>query len=115
MDKSIVLIPRLSEKAYGLSQAHNTYVFDIPKGTNKHAVARAVQVQFEVTVIKVSVATIPGKTKRTVRKGGRAVSGRQNDVRKAYVTLKQGDNLPIFAALEEQAAKAEKAAQKETK
>ena len=29
MDKTLVLKPRMSEKAYGLSQAHNTYVFDV--------------------------------------------------------------------------------------
>src|SRR6266436_123150 len=110
MDKSLTLIPRMSEKAYGLSQARNTYVFDVPKDVNKHSVARAVSAQFAVTVLNVNIANIDGKPKRTVRKGGRAVQGRQSDVKKAYVTLKQGDSLPLFAAVEAAEAKSEKAA-----
>jgi len=108
MDKSVILKPRMSEKAYGLSQLHNTYVFDVPAGANKHTVARAVAAQFEVTVENVNITNIKGKAKRTVRKTGRAAMGRQSDIRKAYVTLKQGESLPLFAAIEEEAEKAEK-------
>lgn len=108
MSKSTTLKPRLSEKAYGLSQTKNTYVFDVPSDANKHTVARAVTAQFEVTVTNVNITNIKGKAKRTVRKSGRAAMGRQNAVRKAYVTLKSGDSLPLFAALEQEAEKAEK-------
>ena len=112
MSKSVILKPRMSEKAYGLSLARNTYVFDVPSDANKHTVARAVAAQFEVTVVSVNVTNVKGKAKRTVRKTGRAAMGRQNDTRKAYVTLKDGDSLPIFAAIEEEAAKSEKIAEK---
>jgi large subunit ribosomal protein L23 len=122
MSKSMVLTPRMSEKAYGVSQILNTYVFDVPTDANKHSVARAVSRQFAVTVTNVNIANINGKIKRTYRKRGRAVQGRQSDTKKAYVTLKQGDTLPLFAAVEESEAKsekiselAEKAAEKRTK
>ncbi len=108
MSKTVVLKPRMSEKAYGLSQVRNTYVFEVPSDANKHTVARAVAAQYEVTVVKVNVMNINGKAKRTVRKNGRAVSGRQNDIRKAYVTLKEGDSMPIFAAMEKEAEQVEK-------
>jgi len=108
MEKSIALIPIMSEKAYGLSQVRNTYTFVVPQGTNKHTVARAVTSQFGVVVTEVNILNVAGKAKRTVRKSGRAVAGRQSDSRKAYVTLKAGDSIPIFAALEEQAQEAEK-------
>jgi ribosomal protein L23 len=108
MDKTIILTPILSEKAYGLSQVRNTYVFAVPKDVNKHTVARAVAAQFGVTVTNVNITNIAGKAKRTIRKSGRAVNGRQSDTHKAYVTLKAGDSLPIFAALEESAAEANK-------
>ena len=104
MYKSIILSPRMSEKAYGLSQSR-TYVFDVPVTANKHTVARAVEAQYEVTVTNVNVANAQGKAKRTIRKGGRAVQGRENDSRKAYVTLKEGQSLPIFAAIEQEEAK----------
>lgn len=100
-----VLKPRMSEKAYGVSQQRNTYVFDVEGDTNKHSVARAVSEQYSVTVTAVRVVNLKGKVKRTVRKGGRPVMGRQSDVKKAYVTLKSGDTLPIFAAIEEAEAK----------
>jgi large subunit ribosomal protein L23 len=101
----LVLKPRMSEKAYGVSQLHNTYVFDVDGDANKHSVARAVSEQYAVTVTSVRVVNQKGKVKRTVRKGGRPSMGRQSDVKKAYVTLKAGDTLPIFAAIEEAEAK----------
>ena len=115
MDKTIVLTPILSEKAYGLSQTRNTYIFGVQKDANKHTVARAVAAQFDVTVTNVNITNIPGKPKRTVRKTGRSVNGYQSDTHKAYVTLKDGDSLPIFAAMEQDAAQAEATAKKDEK
>ncbi len=116
MDKSMTLKPRLSEKSYGLSQVRNTYVFDVPAGSTKQSVARAVGAQYEVSVINVNIANISGKSKRTfLNRRGKFVRGKRNDIKKAFVTLKVGDKLPIFAAEEEQAAKAEKTAEKAAK
>lgn len=115
MDKELILTPILSEKAYGLSQVRNTYVFAVPQGANKHTIARAISAQYEVAVTEVNVANIQGKAKRTVRKNGRVSKGRQSDTRKAYVTLKAGNSIPIFAALEEQAAQESKIAEKAEK
>jgi large subunit ribosomal protein L23 len=107
-----ILKPRMSEKAYGVSQLRNTYVFDIEGDTNKHSVARAVSEQYSVTVTAVRVVNQKGKVKRTIRKGGRPTMGRQSDNKKAYVTLKAGDTLPIFAAIEEAEAKEAKTTEK---
>lgn len=111
MSRTVVLIPRMSEKAYGVSQTLNTYVFDVPVDANKHTVARAVEIQFEVSVINVNITNVRGKAKRTIRKRGRVANGRQRDFKKAYVTLKDGDSLPLFAAVEEAEAKSEKLAE----
>ena len=115
MYKTIVLKPRLSEKAYGLSRLTRTYVFEIPGNVNKQTVAHAVEQQYEVEVTNVNVANFIGKAKRTVRKGGRAVKGRESDYKKAYVTLAEGHSLPIFAVEEEAEAKAAKADEKAAK
>lgn len=101
MSMFMTLRPRISEKAYGLSQSNNMYMFDVPVSANKHEVADAVAAQFKVTVTNVNIANVKGKPKRTVRKGGRAVAGKRADSRRAYVTLKAGDSLPVFAAIEE--------------
>jgi large subunit ribosomal protein L23 len=115
MSMSLVLKPRVSEKAYGLSQVRNTYVFDVERAANKHTIARAVEAQYNVTVTEVNVVNAKGKAKRTVRKGGRPTVGYTSDVKKAYVTLKAGDSMPIFAAVEAEAAKEAETTAKLTK
>ncbi len=106
--KLMTLIPRMSEKSYAVSQVLNTYVFVVPKSANKHTVAQAVSTQFEVTVVSVNTTNLKGKEIRTYRKRSRAAAGRQADTKKAYVTLKEGDSLPLFAAVEEQEAQSAK-------
>lgn len=107
MDKHMILKPRLSEKTYGLSLAGNTYAFEVPGSANKHTVASAVSAQFDVTVENVNIINVKGKTKRTVRKGGRPVNGKRSDIKKAYVTLKEGQSLPFFNVEEDDAPKKE--------
>lgn len=111
MDKSMTIRPRVSEKAYALSESNNVYVFEVPKNANKQNIASAVKAQFDVTVLTVNISNLKGKAKRTVRKGGRPVAGRTNAIKKAYVTLKEGDAIAIFKSAEEQ----EKPAKKEGK
>lgn len=111
MSKTTVLKPRMSEKAYAQSQS-GVYVFKVQRSVDKTSIARAVEAQFDVTVTNVKTLVQKGKAKRTVRKGGRPVAGRESDFKKAYVTLKDGDSIPVFAAVEEAKAKAEKNAEK---
>lgn len=125
--KDLVMIPRVSEKAYQMSQRENikTYVFEVPTGTNKHSVARAITVQYDVVVTSVRTTTAKGKVKQSYRKGGRPITGTRSDVKKAYVTLRSGDSLPLFVEeakeeekqvkAEQKAAKVAKKAKKETK
>lgn len=119
--KDFILKPRVSEKAYGLSQAPGikTYIFEVPTDANKHDVARAVSTQYEVTVTDVRTTTVKGKVKQSYRKSRRPVTGVRSDIKKAYVTLKDGDTLPLFVdeAAEDAKAKAaeEKAAKKAEK
>ncbi len=96
MSKTTLLRPRLSEKTYVLGTTKHVYVFDVPGDANKAGIAAAVEAQFEVQVVAVNIANIKGKVKRTVRKGGRPVMGQRNDIKKAYVTLTEGQKLPFF-------------------
>jgi len=110
MSKSITLRPRLSEKTYGLSESR-VYVVEVPKDTNKHTVARAVEAQFEVKVVKVNIVNVKGKAKRTMSLTGKRSlnsEGKRSDFKKAYVTLAEGNSLPFFAAVEEEEQKEEK-------
>lgn len=113
----IILKARISEKAYAQSQREDakTYVFEVPAGANKYAVARAISNKYEVTVTGVRTLVAKGKTKQSYRKGSRPQIGRRSDVKKAYVTLKAGDSLPLFVEEAAEDAKAAKAAEKAAK
>lgn len=118
--KDFTLIPRISEKAYAQSQRDNikTYVFEVPVSSNKHSVARAITAQYDVVVTAVRTTTAKGKAKQSYRKGGRPIAGVRSDVKKAYVTLREGQSLPLFveeAKEEAKQAKAEEKAAKKTK
>ena len=113
MDKSMILKPRISEKAYALSQSQNVYVIQVPTDANRLTVAAAISAQFDVTVTKVNISNTKGKIKRTVRKGGRQSFGKRPDVKKAYVTLKEGDSIAVFASDDDQ--NTEKPAEKSKK
>jgi large subunit ribosomal protein L23 len=95
----ISVIPRISEKTYAQSQ-HNIYVFNVPMTANKQQIAAAVAEQFNVTVTTVNVVIAKGKVIRGVRRG-KAVTGQRTDKKKAYVTLKSGDTIPVFDQQEE--------------
>ena len=97
------LIPHISEKAYGQSQ-DQTYVFKVPITANKQQVAAAVTAQYGVGVADVRIVIAKGKPKRTVR-NGKPYEGRRNDVKKAYVTLVEGDRLKIFDEVEQKEKK----------
>jgi len=115
--KDLVMIPRVSEKAYAMSQRDNvkTYVFEVPTGSNKHSVARAITMQYDVVVTSVRTTTAKGKVKQSYRKGGRPITGVRSDVKKAYVTLRAGDVLPLFIEEQQEEEKQLKADQKAAK
>jgi large subunit ribosomal protein L23 len=95
------LKPRVSEKAYAQSEQGNVYTFDVAGGANKFDIAKAVKKQYDVEPVKVRVVSVPGKSvKRYAERGRKSYHGQRSDLRKAYVTLKEGDKLPIFAAVE---------------
>lgn len=111
MSKTLFLKPRLSEKTYAMSEELNVYTFEVPAGATKHTIAEAVKAQYDVNVKSVRIATVTGKSQRTYRRRGRSVrSGQRSDIRKAYVTLNEGDKLPIYAAVDEANAAAAKEA-----
>lgn len=113
----MVLKPRMSEKAYDLSHSMDTYVFDVPASANKIEVAKAVSKQFKVTVEDVRIVMLKGKKARSIRIGGvrKNVYGKRPDVKKAYVKIKKGENIPIFASIDEAEEKAKKADEKAAK
>jgi len=93
--KNLLITPRMSEKAYAASQK-GAYVFNVPDTANKQEIADAVAKQYNVTVSTVNVVRVKGKNVRSYRGKGKFASGTRNDVKKAYVRLKEGDSITIF-------------------
>ncbi len=113
--KSIAISPRLSEKGYGLSNSR-VYVVEADASLNRQTIKAAVEAQFDVSVIKINIINLKGKTKRSITKGGRRVSnGRDKSVKKVYLTLKEGQSLPFYDAIEEEEKKSEQVQEKMAK
>lgn len=121
MSKFTAIRPRVSEKAYAMSQT-GVYVFIVPSNVNKLQIAEAVTSQFDVHVIAVNTANQKGKAVRFYR-AGKFENGTRSDMKKAYVRLAKGESIPIFAAEEQETqapkdakvTKAPKATKKATK
>lgn len=98
----ILVTPKTTEKAYGLASGMNVYVFDVPTSANKEQIARAVESQFEVKVTGVKTLVQKGKSIRYSRGKNRYPgSTTRRDTKKAYVTLAEGSDIPVFAAEQE--------------
>ena len=66
-------------------------VFEVARDANKIEIRSAVQTLFKVTVTDVRTLVVRGKEKRVGR-----FSGRRPSWKKAFVTLKPGDNIEFF-------------------
>ena len=81
----------LTEKANKQSAELGQYTFEVSKGSNKHAIAEAVEATFKVTVRRVNTQNYRGKNKRS-RAGQPSTT---SDYKKAIVTLKAGDKIEL--------------------
>ena len=80
----------VSEKATMVAEKSNAVTFKVLQSATKHEIKAAVELMFKVEVKGVSVLNTKGKTK----KFGKTM-GRRDNVRKAYVTLKPGQELNL--------------------
>ena len=86
----VLVAPIVSEKATMISDKTNAVTFKVLQDATKYEIKAAVQLMFKVDVQSVAVLNIKGKTKRF----GKSV-GRRDNIRKAYVTLKAGQELNL--------------------
>ena len=87
---AVLLSPVVSEKATMAAEKSNAVTFKVLRDATKPEIKAAVELLFNVEVTGVSVVNVKGKVKRT----GRGI-GRRNNVRKAYVMLKEGSELNL--------------------
>jgi large subunit ribosomal protein L23 len=89
----IIRNPVVTEKSTMASE-HNQVVFDVAIDASKPEIKAAVEALFSVKVRAVNTIVRKGKVKRF-----RGIRGRRNDVKKAVVTLAEGQAIDIATGL----------------
>ncbi len=84
----VLVAPIVSEKATIVAEKHNQVLFKVLRDATKPEIKAAVELLFKVEVLAVNIANQKGKAKRF---GGRI--GRRDHAKKAYVSLKPGQEL----------------------
>ena len=89
----VILGPVITEKATTLSE-QNKVVFKVRKDASKPQIKAAVEKLFQVKVESVNTLVREGKEKRF-----RGMIGRQSDVKRAIVTLAEGQMIDVTTGL----------------
>ena len=84
----VLVAPIVSEKATMAAEKHNQILFKVLRDATKPEIKAAVELMFKVEVESVSTVIQKGKVKRF----GKSI-GRRDHVKKAYVSLKAGQEL----------------------
>ena len=86
---TVLIEPRITEKATNLGEASNQYVFKVARDATKREIKAAVEKLFGVTVENVTTLNVKGKIKRNFR----GVTSRMKSWKKAYVRVAEGEVL----------------------
>ncbi len=89
----VIRKPMITEKATMASES-GAVVFEVAMSANKPAIKEAVETLFGVKVKAVNTTITKGKAKRF-----RGRPGRRRDVKKAYVTLEEGNTIDVTTGL----------------
>ncbi len=84
----VLVAPVISEKSTMVAEQQNQALFVVLPDATKTEVKAAVELLFNVQVKSVQILNLKGKKKRFGR-----FMGKRNDVRKAYVTLAEGQEI----------------------
>jgi large subunit ribosomal protein L23 len=84
----VLVAPIVSEKATAAAEKNNQVLFKVLRDATKPEIKAAVELLFKVEVESVQTVVQKGKVKRF----GRSI-GRRDHVKKAYVSLKEGQEL----------------------
>ena len=84
--------PVVTEKSVLASDENNQYAFEVDSRANKLQVKEAVELAFDVDVVRVNMMVMPAKTTRR----GNKIRVRKPTWKKAVVTLAPGNSIQIF-------------------
>ncbi len=86
----VLVAPIVSEKGTLVAEKHNQVLFKVLRDATKPEIKAAVELMFKVDVESVQTVQHKGKVKRF----GKSV-GRRDHIKKAYVSLKAGQELNL--------------------
>ena len=89
----VIRSPVVTEKSTAVSE-HNQVIFNVAKSATKADIKAAVEALFKVKVKAVNTLVRKGKSKRF-----RGVLGRQSDIKRAIVTLQEGQMIDVTTGL----------------
>ena len=89
----VIRAPVITEKAT-LASENNQIVFRVAIDADKKVIKEAVEALFDVKVKAVNTLRRKGKAKRF-----RGIMGRQNEMKKAIVTLEDGHSIDVTTGL----------------
>lgn len=89
----VIRYPLITEKTTNISE-HNKIVFVVSNAANKQDVKNAVHLVYGVNVVSVNIINQKGKQKRF-----RGRLGVRSDIKKAYVTIEQGQTIDIASGI----------------
>lgn len=89
----VVLAPVITEKST-LGSEHNQVTFKVAKDATKPEIKAAIEELFSVKVKAVNTLNQKGKVKRF-----RGRLGKRNDIKKAIVTLHEGETLDVTTGI----------------
>jgi len=84
----VVLAPVISEKSTFIADKHNQVAFRVAPDATKPEIKAAIELMFKVQVDSVRVVNVRGKSKRFGMS-----TGRRRHWKKAYVCLKEGQEI----------------------
>ena len=90
---NIILAPVITEKST-LGSEHNQVTFKVAKDSTKPEIKQAIEALFDVKVKAVNTLNQKGKIKRF-----RGRLGKRNDMKKAIVTLEEGQTLDVTTGI----------------
>ena len=90
--------PLVTEKTNYQLSVLNQYAFEVSPNATKAMVKEAVETIFDVTVERVNIMRTPAK--RGMRSRSRRIMVRKPGIKKAIVTLADGDSIEIFEGVQ---------------
>ena len=93
---NILLKPIVTEKMTAQGEDMNRFGFIVDKNANKIQIKKAVEEMYGVNVVAVNTMIYAGKNKSRYTRTG-IITGRTKSLKKAIVTLAEGDTIDFYS------------------